>query len=233
MMERTVKRYSLKNILLGVNRKALNNNSNNEGNDGGGASQNRTSLLDESKSKGCWRRFMMSIFGVVGATKEDIEDPMEAGRGSFSFSGRMEVPEKLEGWVERKDAKSLGPTVGWNREYAVVIEPGILKLWKNNDQSVAPLASVDLKLISNMEIPSVQISPTKGTKKNDNKKNQQQTQPVRLDIELSNQTVKLRLITEEDAKHWMQMLDLWKDYALECDYHDKDNFFEGLGLDEV
>jgi hypothetical protein len=169
----------------------------------------------------------MALFGAVGATKEDLED--SGGRGSFSFSGRMEVPEKLEGWVERKDEKSLGLTVGWTREYAVVIEPGILKFWKNNDQSVEPLSSVDLKLVSNMEIPSV-VSSNKGTKKRD--KNQSQ-QPVRVDIELSNQTVKLRFVMDEDAKHWMQMLDLWKDYALESDYHDKDNFFEGLGLDGV
>ena len=227
MMERTVKRYSLKNVILGVNRRAKNGSSGNETGDGSPPNQNRTSLLDDSKSLGCWQRFMMALFGVVGATKGGLDDTND--RGSFSFSGRMEIPEKLEGWVERKDEKSLGLTVGWTREYAVVIEPGILKFWKNNDQSVEPLYSADLKLISNMEIPSV-VSPTKGTKKSDKNKTQQ---PVRVDIELSNQTVKLRFLTEEDAKHWMQMLDLWKDYALECDYHDKDNFFEGLGLDGV
>lgn len=122
-------------------------------------------------------------------------------------------PEALAGIVEKKGAASMSMGPKWKEHYAEVRRPGILCFFKDataaaaatNDRNTfftsdpACQASVDLRLIINF------VTPPKKEKKKDD--------VFQLDLELSDEVVKMRFKSAEERDRWRDLLGDWKDFA--------------------
>jgi hypothetical protein len=133
--------------------------------------------------------------------------------GNLIFGMLFSVLVGLGGAIEKKGSAHMGLGAKWRDCYAQVVHPGFLCFFK--DQAAATSATtmparggadtfftpLDLRLVLNFITP---------VKKGEN---------LQLDLELSEEVIKLRLKSAADQEKWKTLLMEWKDYAK--DYGDR------------
>lgn len=166
-----------------------------------------------------------SIFGIgLGAlfsSGETGNTPLRESTSSTKEGAEPEVakavirePNPIDGMLERKkDKKKLGMvSQSWKECYCVVRSPGYLHLYKdkkaateaasrsrNPSSSPDPTAIVlDLRMIMNFSIPD--------RKNKDN---------LVLEIELPEETMKLKMKSLDDVERWQKELMEWKDFNID------------------
>ncbi len=156
--------------------------------------------------------FIAMVFGWFGGTEES-----KSSSSSFAQSNAdaerptIKEPPALSGSVERKGAATLGISGGWKEWYGEVRSPGYLHLCKdrraadtarnNGDPSRNPDPSalvIDLRLVMDFGIPD------KKTKDN-----------LELDLQLSDDTIRLKFKTVSEAEMWKRTLMEWKDFNID------------------
>lgn len=110
----------------------------------------------------------------------------------------MREPQPLSGIVEKKGSGNLVAS-NWKEVYATVKAPGFLHFSKDSNSKATSSSSetlyniVDLRLVMSFKV----------TKKN------------HLELDLAEDTVKMKFKNEEDALHWHKLLMEWKDFNID------------------
>lgn len=120
-------------------------------------------------------------------------------------------PAPTEGIVERKGSSTLGISASWKEAYALVRSPGYLHICKDKrtmdmarssgDASSNPdphATVINLRLVMDFSIPDRK-----------NKEN------LELDLELSDDTIKLKFNSTSDVEKWKKQLMEWKDFNID------------------
>ena len=95
-------------------------------------------------------------------------------------------PRPKEGWMEKKNAREKYGG-GWQNRYFVIKPPGILYFYKKADTSGPPLGSLDLSRAISISLHHAKDGELDAT---------------RLDVEMSDGTMKVRCRSEEYTEEW-------------------------------
>eukprot|EP01038_Epipyxis_sp_PR26KG_P013392 gene13392-17956_t len=148
--------------------------------------------------------FFARLFGDSKAPKKDEEDP------EASFAKSIREPNELSGPFERKATNHSIMGSNWKESYGIVKSPGFLQIYKDKkssavDNSATPGTSadgstiiIDLRLVVGFKVP---------VKKNKD--------DLELDIELADETTKIRFKSAEEVEKWRTGLMEWKDFNLD------------------
>lgn len=137
----------------------------------------------------------------TAALTKHINNSSDFHSDSHPISLHMDINERpppIEGWLEKKQQAKLGKMAQWQKRFFKIDEEaGCLRYFKSINQGNAS-GSIDLKMVTDISAPE-----------KDGK-----IDTIRFNIDAGEKIYKIRAATTAEGEHWINSLNMWKDYIV-------------------